>query len=134
MKTGAERVLEEIVRGWNQKDWEILESVHASNWVDRSAPDGMNDLNSMKDFFNSFTGSFPDMTMEVLKSIVNDDEVAYFYRIKGTQESVFMGIPAKGQQVDFSGMMMLKIVDGECAEAWGVTDKMLLFHQLRKTP
>lgn len=73
------------------------------------------------------------MTMEVLKSIVTDDEIAYFYRIKGTQESVFMGISAKGQKVDFSGMMMLKIVDGKCAEAWGVTDKMLLIHQLRKT-
>jgi predicted ester cyclase len=131
MTTEAERLLDAILSGWNQKDWATLEAVHSVDWVDRSAPEGMNDLASMKDFFDTFTASFPDMEMEMLQSMVNDNEIAYYYKIKGTQERAFMGIPANSQKVDFNGMMMLKMANGKCAEAWGVTDKMLLFHQLR---
>lgn len=131
MTTEAENLLDAILTGWNQKDWATLEAVHSPNWVDRSAPEGMNDLGYMKDFFDTFTTSFPDMEMEILHSMVNGNEIAYYYVIRGTQEKDFLGFPAKEKKVDFNGMMMLKMEDGLCAEAWGVADKMLLFHQLR---
>ena len=131
MTSEANEILDAILNGWNQKDWGLLEAVHAADWVDRSAPAGMNDLAAMKSFFDEFTSSFPDMEMEILHSLVKDDEVAYYYVIRGTQEKEFWGIPARGKKVDFTGMMILKIADGKCVEAWGVTDKMLLFQQLR---
>jgi predicted ester cyclase len=131
MSTDGQKLLDAILTGWNQKDWETLEAVHAPDWVDRSAPEGMDDLASMKEFFDLFTTCFPDMEMEILHSFVSGDDIAYYYAIRGTQEKYFLGIPGKGQKVDFTGMMILKMRDGKCAEAWGVTDKMLLFDQLR---
>ena len=71
----------------------------------------------MKDFFDSFTTSFPDMKMEIIKSMICGDEIAYYYNIKGTQERDFLGFPAHGQKVDFDGMTILKIDSGLCTEA-----------------
>ena len=133
MNDQAEKLLDAILGGWNQKDWGMLEAVHAADWVDRSAPQGMNDLKYMKGFFELYTSCFPDMEMEILHSFSNGNDIAYYYAIRGTQEKDFMGIPSRGQKVDFTGMMMLRMVDGKCAEAWGETDTMLMFNQLRKS-
>lgn len=133
MTNDAGKMIGEIIKGWNQKDWRILEAVHSEDWIDHTAPDGMNDLAAMKRFFELFTTSFPDMEMEVLRTIEKDGEVAYFYKISGTHEHNFLGFTANGQRVSFLGMMMLTIRDEKCAEAWGVTDKMTLFDQLRSS-
>jgi predicted ester cyclase len=132
MNEQAEKLLDAILTGWNQKDWGTLEAVHSPDWIDHSSPEGMNDLAYMKSFFELFTNCFPDMTMEISHSFSDGDDIAYYYSIRGTQEKDFMGVPARGQKVDFTGMMMLRMRDGKCVEARGVTDTMLMFNQLRR--
>ena len=131
MTTDAEKVLEAILTGWNQKDWEGLAAVHTDDWVDHTAPVGYKDISAMKNFFGQFTDSFPDMEMEIGHWFENGDELAYYYTIRGTQEKDFLNFSGRGNQVEFSGMLILKMKDGKCAEAWGVTDRMTLFDQLR---
>ena len=132
MTTDAEKLLDTILNGWNQKDWEGLAAVHTEDWVDRTAPPGYQGISAMKNFFDQFTDSFPDMEMEIGHWFENGDELAYYYTIRGTQEKPFLGFSGQGTRVDFSGMLILKMRDGKCAEAWGVTDRMTLFDQLRK--
>lgn len=131
MTSEAKKVIDSIVEGWNKQDWAILEAVHSPNWIDHSSPEGANDLASMKVFFDLFTDSFPDMEMEILEVFLNGNEGAYYYTIRGTHEKTFLNFPPSGKQVELFGMIMLRVENGLCAEAWGVTDRMTFFHQLR---
>ena len=131
MTTEVNNILDAIVAGWNQKDWELLKSVHAADWVDLSVSGGSYNLDSMREFFGMFTSSFPDMEMEIIDSIVNQHQAAYFYQVRGTHQKALLGIPASGRRIAFDGMMMLNIEHGKIASARGVTDRMSMFDQLR---
>ena len=77
MSTKAEELVNTIVRAWSTKDWALLETVHAEDWIDHSSPDGMNDLNALKGQFGLFTQSFPDLDGEVV-SIIADGSLDFY--------------------------------------------------------
>jgi steroid delta-isomerase-like uncharacterized protein len=131
MTTDVQNILDTIAAGWNQKDWDMLAAIHDPEWVDLSVTDQTYNLDSMKEFFEEFTACFPDMEMEIIDSIVNQNQAAYFYQIRGTHQKDFLGIPAKGNWVSFDAMIMLTVKDGKVIHARGVSDKMTFFHQLR---
>ncbi len=134
MSTEAEELVNTIIKAWSTKDWALLETVHATDWIDHSSPDGMNDLNALKGQFGLFTQSFPDLDGELVSIIANGDDVAYQYIMRGTHEVDFMGIPATGKKIEMRGMTFLKMVDGKCTEAWGLMDQMTLMKQIGAIP
>lgn len=131
MYKDAEKLLQNMLAGWNNKDWDLLRSVHCDDWIDRSAPEKYNNLTSMENFFFDFTISFPDMKMEVNHAMYKADEIAYFYTISGTHMKDFLGFPAKKGKVKFTAMNILRLRDGKIAEAWGISDKILFLEQMR---
>jgi predicted ester cyclase len=62
--------------------------------------------------------------------IEDDDKVVARWSAKGTHKGDFMGIPATGKQVAFSGIEIIRIENGKAVEEWEELDRAGLMQQL----
>src|SRR6266508_311582 len=69
---------------------------------------------------------FPDYQTIIDDLVAEGDKVAVRITMSGTHTGSFMGIPATGKHVSFTGMYMARIVDGKIVEHWGEEDGVSL--------
>jgi len=134
MTDKAHKLVSELHKAWNEKDWDLLVSVHTDDWIEHNQPEGMNDLKGLHMTFNVFTSAFPDLKFKPVNIISDGNYVSSQYEITATHTGDFMGMPPTGRQVKFRGITQLRIEKGLCAEAWTVLDQMALMQQLGAIP
>lgn len=66
--------------------------------------------------------AFPDLRVEVLLQIAEGERVATHWRFTGTQNGPYLGTPATGRAVSWTGVQIDRIADGKIAESWVVWD------------
>ena len=64
------------------------------------------------------------------KNVLEDDKVASRFTATGTFTNEFQGLPPSGERIEFSGMNVMRIVDGKSLEEWDDFDTMALMGQL----
>ena len=74
--------------------------------------------------------AFPDLVVEVLDQLAEDDKVATRWRASGTHRGPFAGIPATGRPVRITAMHLHRVVDGKLTEHWEEIDLLRLMRQL----
>jgi steroid delta-isomerase-like uncharacterized protein len=77
---------------------------------------------------------FPDYQTVIDDLIAEKDKVAARITMTGTHTGDFMGIPATGTHVEFSGMYFVRIKEGKIVEHWGEEDGLSLLTQLGAMP
>jgi len=78
--------------------------------------------------------AFPDLVVEAVKMIEENDKVAVVVRITGTQRGEFMGHAATGRKFEIEGVDILRVKDGKLCEHWGVMDSERMLAQLTIAP
>src|SRR5215216_3001739 len=73
---------------------------------------------------------FPDYQTRIDDLIAEADKVVARVTMTGTHTGEFMGIPATGKRVEFSGMYIARIELGKIVEHWGEEDGVSLLQQL----
>jgi predicted ester cyclase len=73
---------------------------------------------------------FPDYQTIIEDLVAEGDKVAARITMSGTNTGSFMGIPATGNGVLFTGMYIARIADGKIVEHWGEEDGVSLLQQL----
>jgi steroid delta-isomerase-like uncharacterized protein len=73
---------------------------------------------------------FPDYRTIIEDMVAEGDQVAARIRMTGTHTGDFMGIPATGKRIEFTGMYIVRIVNGKIVEHWGEEDGISLLQQL----
>ena len=79
---------------------------------------------------NMFHAAFPDLTMEISDIFAVKDRVILRAAARGTHQAELMGIPATGNKVEFSALIIFRIKDGKVAEEVEEADMLGLFQQL----
>ena len=74
--------------------------------------------------------AFPDFHFTLLDQVAEGDRVVLRYRGQGTHRGEFLGIPATGRAIDYTGMILLRMADGKIAEFWAQPDQLGLLKQL----
>ena len=74
--------------------------------------------------------AFPDYHTLIEDMIAEGDKVAARIRMTGTNTGDFMGIPATGKHIEFTGMYIVRIVNRKIVEHWGEEDGVSLLQQL----
>ncbi len=73
---------------------------------------------------------FPDYRTIIEDLFAEGDKVAVRITMMGTNTGSFMGIPATGKHVSFTGIYIARIADGKIVEHWGEEDSVSLLQQL----
>jgi len=74
--------------------------------------------------------AFPDLNVEVLDLIAEDDRVAAFLRLSGTNTGAYRRGGATHRQASMRAFFIWRIADGLLVESWGVADRFDFLQQL----
>ena len=77
---------------------------------------------------------FPDIAMTIIHLLADGDKVVEHFQVRGTHTGEFIGIPATGKKVEFSGITIVRIANGKLAERWNITDRYGILQQLGAIP
>lgn len=75
-------------------------------------------------------GGFSDIKWTLEESVVEDDRVAARFRMQGTHDGPFFGIPATGKPIDVQAVNFYRWADGKIAEERGQPDLFGLMQQI----
>jgi steroid delta-isomerase-like uncharacterized protein len=131
-KAEQRRVWEEV---FNKGNMSVVDETIAPNYVyqglmgiESKGPEGFKQMVAM------FRTAFPDLHVTVEDMIAEGDKVVSHYTMTGTHKGELMGIAPTGKKVKFSGMVIVRWVDGKEVEAKGVGDMLAMMQQIGVIP
>ena len=118
----------------NTGNLDALDEVVDQDSIDHDpAPDQTPGPEGFKDFFSKLRTGFPDLKLEPVTVVADDEHVAMAYTINGTHQGEFQGIPATGRHISARGVENVKFRDGKLVERWGSSDEMGIMTSLGMT-
>ncbi|MFB6218581.1 MAG: ester cyclase [Halobacteriaceae archaeon] len=115
---------------FNDKDRETLSELvaddvveHGTHWEVEGFEEFMGYVEENVDTFADYTGSTDEMVAE-------DDTVVVRYTVSGVHDGEYLGIEPTGREVEWTGIAMYRIDDGEIAEIWLESDQLGVLEQL----
>lgn len=122
-----------------QRIWEILESgdlaqlseVLADDVVLRvPGEDEMRGIDAYREYVQSLSRAFPDVSFEVHDMFLDDDVVITHFTWRATHEGEIEGIEATGETVETEGVTINRFKDGKAVEDINYWDNLEFFQQL----
>lgn len=98
-----------------------------------SAPQGRT-LQGLAQFMGQLRAGFSDKHFEVIERIAEGDKVASRFRMTGTHDGIFHGIPPTGKFTEVDGCDLFYFRDGKIAKVRSYFDFMVLLRQLGAIP
>ena len=122
------RFYAEVING---RDVDAIDELLAEGFVHDGESRGRD---GQKPAVQAFLDGFSDLHNEIELIVAEGDLVAAHQTWTGTHDGEFAGVPATGKKVSFKSTAVLRIADGEIAEAWDVVDLTALMQQLGSAP
>ncbi len=121
-KAVVRRFVEEIP---NKKNLDALDELASPNIIAHHIPPGMpGGFEGFKAMVGMVLSALPDAKMEIQDLLAEGDKVVLRWRMTGTHKGELMGVPASGNPVDFTGIVIERIENGKMAEHWEQMDMM----------
>ena len=123
------------IAAWNAQDLDAAEELLAPEFVrhDANLPDVVGPQ-AERQLIAGNLAAFPDLHFEIEQLIAEGDLVAARYRVQGTHQGDFLGIPGTGRPVTIQAVESYRLAGGKLAEQWVVMDALGLLQQLGAVP
>jgi predicted ester cyclase len=82
------------------------------------------------EFLAMFVKGFPDLHLAIEDAVADEHMVAQRILFTGTHTGDFNGLPPTRRKVNFTGLELNLVVDGQVAEHWFELDQVALLRQL----
>jgi steroid delta-isomerase-like uncharacterized protein len=117
---------------WNKGNSEFFMEATTPDYVLYSPSGNPNPMSREEAVKNvkMFWKGFPDISFNIEELIAVGDKIIVRFITRGTHTGEFMGIPATGQKIEFSGIIISRIENGKFVEEWEEMDIMGLMQQL----
>lgn len=134
-KALVKRWFEEV---WNKKNCDAIDELLSKDGVIHGLADGSGNpvrgLSAFQDFHAQFCGAFPNMEVHVDDVIAEGDKVVARCSVRGQHSGPHLGIAATNAPVEFEGIAIVRVKDGQIAEAWNCFDFLAMNKQLGLIP
>jgi predicted ester cyclase len=117
-----------IERAWNAGEEDVFEE-HLS--PDFAHPGGREGFKAM---VLGFRSAFPNLAMEVHDMFGAGEKVVTRFTVRGTHQGEFLGIAPTGRSVEFDGIAIDVMLDGQRVDGWAQLDRLGLLVQLGVSP
>lgn len=131
----------EIVRRFydevmSQGRMEVLDDLMVEDFIDHGealfgSPSGREMLRQSTEAARRI---FPDLVVTLHDVIATGDVVGVRGTMRCTQQGEFLGVPATGNELSWSGLAMFRIVGDRIAERWFNSDSLSVVQQLGIVP
>jgi steroid delta-isomerase-like uncharacterized protein len=120
---------------WNTRDPNVVHAaVEALMDTDAVAYMEGVTIRSPQDFLNvrsELIKGFPDIAMEIHERVGERDVVALRWRVTGTHQGTYLGIPATGRRIEVTGSTWFYFQDGRHILGYDTWNQGALLNQLR---
>jgi steroid delta-isomerase-like uncharacterized protein len=128
MKDVARRITEEA---WNKGNLDLVDELLAPDFVDHNPHGGTTrDREGYKNFIRQVRSAFPDLQNTDEDLIAEGDKVVSRWTTRATHQGDWMGAPPTGNQVEGTGIIIWRIVEGKVVERWNNYDALGLLRQV----
>ena len=120
---------------WNDRNIAALDQIFAAGFVDRTAfPGSTPGREGLRQLVTMFGAAFSNSSSTIDDLVAEGDQVAWRWTFRGTHSRPFMGIPATGTTITFTGITIDRIAGGAIVERWNQADMSGLMQQLGVAP
>lgn len=131
-KTVMRRFAQEIVSGG---DFSVFDQLISPAYVEYTPSPGVSpDREGFRQDLVALRTAFPDLRTEEVAVLAEDDRVVYHGSLSGTHSGPFMGMPPTEKRFRIAEMHIVRVVDGQFREHWGVFDALGMMQQLGAIP
>ncbi len=127
----------ELVRRSNEELWgegnlDIIEEYVAEEYVEynTAAPEPIRGREGYRKNVEMVHEAFPDLEVTTEDLIAEGDKVVTRYTLSGTHDGPMWGIEPTGKEVEFEGISIGRLEDGQVVEGWSNIDVFGLMQQL----
>lgn len=118
---------------WNDKDIGAVDRFIHQDAVIHSMLGDYRGTKAMKEVVEAWLKGFPDLQVENILIIGEDDLVSIQWQAKGTHKGEFKGRKPIGKPVTYSGVTVYRIKDSKIIEYWAYLDMQHLLSQIGYT-
>lgn len=127
-----ERYSQEVM---NEGNLDAVEELLADDYVHHTPPPGMPPTREgFKQFVIDAHNGLGDLTLTTDDILAQGDKVVQRWTNSGVHSGPFLGVPATGEPVEFSGMSIYTVKDGRIVEDWTLFDAVGLMQQIGAIP
>jgi steroid delta-isomerase-like uncharacterized protein len=128
-----------LIRRWFKEVWnkgraEAIDEMFAADGIANGLSDEKGEPlrgpDDFKTFFYKFRDAFPDIEVIVEDTIAEGDKVAARCVVRATHQGAGLGFAATQKPMEITGIAIVRIENGQIAEAWNNFDFMSMFQQL----
>jgi predicted ester cyclase len=125
-----------IAREWFKEVWDegredAIDRLLAPFAVAYGLPGGpIQGPTAFKPLFRMFREALGDLSIEVVRTLVEGDMVAVHCHVTGRHSGSALGGAPTQQPLDFWGMAMLRVQDGQIVEGWNCFDMLSMYQQI----
>ncbi|MEN0056926.1 MAG: ester cyclase [Mucilaginibacter sp.] len=125
------QALTKFAEAVNTQNWDLMYDAVAPDAVDHDpAPDQAQGPEGYIAFFKQFRTAFPDLKVDLVHMVADDDNIAFAYEISGTHQGELQGIPPTNKPIKVRGMQISKFKNGIMTERWGSSDELGILKQI----
>ncbi len=118
------------LHAFNERDRDTLTELLADDVVEHGVHQTLRGPEEVVEVLDNHFEIFPDYSGEAGHVVAEDDIVAVQYRARGTHTGEYQDVEPTGHTVEWTGMAMYRVEDGEIAEIWIEEDRLGLLQQL----
>ncbi len=119
---------------WNQGNEATIDALMASDALIHGlpSPDGqaIRGAAGFKPFYQALHTAFPDLRVEVVRTITEGDLVVAHCHTTGTHRGATLGFAPTNRKADFWGVTIARVKDGMLVEGWNCFDFLTCYQQL----
>lgn len=119
---------------WNKGREDAIDEMFEADGVAHGLADGhdqkLRGPEGFKPFFRKFREAFPDIQVVVEDCITEGDRVAARCTVRASHTGDSLGVAATNKPVEFTGMTIVRVLDGKIVEGWNNFDFMGLYRQI----
>jgi steroid delta-isomerase-like uncharacterized protein len=125
------RLYDELFFKWN---FAVVDELISPDFIGHEMPPGMpRGPEGIRQFYGGIRAGLPDVRLTVEDMIGERDKVVVRWRARATHRGVFLGVPATGKAVSFTGVAIYRLSKGKVVERWVEVDLLGLSQQLHAT-
>jgi predicted ester cyclase len=117
------------VEGYVHHNYDFLMQHMASDYFDNSPCAARTNLECIS-ILKGTEKIFPDMQVEILDLIEENDKVAVRLRFTGTHSAELCGVPATGKKISFEALEIFRVANQQIVESWGYWPDMQMKEML----
>ena len=110
---------------------EVFDELVSADAVDHSGPKPVSGVDGFKLRTGAVHASFTEIAVTVEDVLVDEDRIAWRWRLTGTHSGPFAGVAPTGKHVAMSGMNIQRVENGRVVEHWSNSDQLGLLRQVQ---